>query len=375
MRTVRAILGGSAPAPYTQVPELPAGIIGIELELEGREDYPLVNGWERKPDGSLRNGMEYVFDGPQGGATALESIMNMGATLQQFPVEPTFRCSTHIHLDCRDLPLEVLERLILAYTITESIMFDHCDEYRRYSNFCVPYYRNTAMVTNLAHMFKQGQVNDEHRLMALGNWPKYSGLNLATLTRFGTVEFRGSHAMTTSEELTALAQRMLHLRRVAMENDVSSLEFVERLRNFAPSEIFLTGLKEGYALDEHLNDQCYANALMLAGTPWGEESSTNPYAESLRSRLDAVRAAPQTYRTNATTCRRYSLNLPSSMTANDIYRVYVSLRNIRGIRQPELSDFFARPENLSFTEILQQTDILHHVSNGTLRINRGDFAE
>lgn len=316
---------------------LPPGNIGLELELEGRGDWPDVNGWRKEADGSLRDGIEYVFNGPAGGATALRNIKNMARMLNANPVNNSFRCSTHIHLDVRDMDWEELRRFVIAYTMMEGVMFQHCSLDRRYSNFCTPYFLNT----HLPRLFT-GNMRDErdtHRLHHIGSWPKYTALNLKPLTSYGSVEFRGSHALITEAELLALAQRMLHLKRVALANVGTPLEFTEHIRNMALADIFPTGLAEGFMPDEKFMDQGYASAIGIA---------TGNTARSRVPTAAGLTAAAGTARTRAndvaiemdrTAMDRYNLFHRTFMSLSQVVNMVKNLRQVRGIEQPTLFTF------------------------------------
>lgn len=231
---------------------LPAsGAIGIEIELENSEtgNWPSVEGWDKKDDGSLRGGKEYVFAGPQSGARAIQSIENMHAAMKKVKPDPTFRCSTHIHLDVRDLDWVKYERLILAYMVFEDVFFDHCDRRRRSSNFCVPFMNNDWLSGRFGRQVI-GRKAENHKFQGIGGWPKYSALNLQVGASFGSVEFRGSHAMTSKKELIGLAQRMLFLKQY-VKDDASedNYVFVNRLADVQLRDVFPKGLDEGYMMD------------------------------------------------------------------------------------------------------------------------------
>lgn len=233
---------------------LPKGNIGIEIELEGgdEDDFPSVDGWELKTDGSLRDGMEYVFDGPQSGDLAIGSILNMGEAMAEFDPRPTFRCSTHIHLDVRDLSWRQWERLVILYVIYEDVFFDHAQDYRRMSNFCVPFINNDYLGQLFGHILRAPEA---HKISHVREWPKYSALNLQTTGSFGTVEFRGSHAIWTSEELTDLARRMLHLKRYVLEdNSDNHFAFINKAQEDGLEKVFPTGLREGYTMTDGAMD-------------------------------------------------------------------------------------------------------------------------
>jgi hypothetical protein len=69
MATIGQMLGSNAAPVALGHQLLPnVGAVGLELELEGLTRWPDVSGWRKEEDGSLRDGIEYVFDGPRGGA-------------------------------------------------------------------------------------------------------------------------------------------------------------------------------------------------------------------------------------------------------------------------------------------------------------------
>lgn len=335
MATIGALIG-SAVATDPAHTLLPPGNIGIELELEGREEWPSVAGWRKEADGSLRDGIEYVFDGPKGGALALRNIKNMASMLKEYPVDNSFRCSTHIHLDVRDMDFEQLKRLVIAYSMMEGVMFQHCAVERRYSNFCTPFFLNTWLPRLFAGYLADER--DTHRLHNLGAWPKYSALNLKPVTQYGSVEFRGSHALTTEAELLGLAQRMLHLKRVALGANGTALEFTEQLRNLRLEEIFPTGLAQGFLADEKMLDQGYSTAIGIATGNTARRRATT-YAQLAEER--AAPYADHTLPMNPAAMERYHLFNRTAMRLSELMQMVKSLRQVQGLERPELHTFVA----------------------------------
>lgn len=340
MATIAALLGSRLNELSRAVPELPnVGNIGIELELEGLTRWPEVRGWRTESDGSLRDGIEYVFDGPQSGTTALRSIQSMAQALAETPPEPSFRCSTHIHIDVRDMELEKLELMVLAYVMTEGVMFDHCAPERRYSNFCPPFFVNTQLARQFTQLFHQAG-SDTRRFSNCNAWPKYSAFNIKPIVQYGSVEFRGSHALTTEAELLGLAQRALHLKRVAMTYDAEPIEFVSRLRNLTLSEIFPTGLAEGYAPDEALMDQCYATALGIASgrlMPL-RQMNGNPFAQpEMAIPRPAYQDVPLSM--NGSVMESYGLFPVRTMRLSAYLRMLVTVRRAMGRQRPGIFTF------------------------------------
>lgn len=233
---------------------LPAvGALGFEIELEGIHGgrWPQnIEGWARKDDGSLRNGKEYIFNGPQSGDEALASLRAMAAKMTEVGVDPTFRCSTHVHLDVRDFNWDQYERTVLLYMVFEDMFFDHCQPCRRHSNFCVPFQSNDW----LSQYFGQRVIGCDsfaNKFAHLQLWPKYSGLNLQVTTSFGSIEFRGSHAIVDEAELIGLAQRMLYLKKFVVEDESADhYEFLAKVATKDVAEVFPVGLREGYTMED-----------------------------------------------------------------------------------------------------------------------------
>lgn len=294
---------------------LPAGNIGIEIELEGNANgrWPNVEGWDLKPDGSLRDGMEYVFDGPQSGDNALGSINDLDQAMAIFRPEPTFRCSTHIHVDVRDLSWEQYERLVLLYMIYEDALFDHAQAYRRQSNFCIPFMANDWLAEKFGREII-GRADANHKFMGAQHWPKYSALNLQTTSSFGTVEFRGMHAVFTRDELLALAQRMLHIKRFAKVSQAANhFDFITEAREAGLRGVFIEGLNDGYEMMEGALEQGVSSAmhsLMVASRPQPQAfHNWNAPPEPIRATADNPNASTmRTMRGTSVLGRRVTWN-------------------------------------------------------------------
>lgn len=366
MRTIGQVLNSTPSYGRVETAELPnVGGIGIELELESNRSFRDVRGWERTSDGSLRNGVEYVFAGPQAGRQALETIMAMGEELQARPADPSFRCSTHIHMDVRDLGFDELDRLVALYTLYEGVMFGHCAPYRRYSNFCPPYFINDQQVRNFNQQFRLS-ANPASKLSLLRtHWNKYSSLNLKVTGEIGSVEFRGSHALTTSEELLGLAQRMLHLKRYVKENpDEDCMSFITRAHQRGFREVFLQGISPQYAHDAEIQDLCYSNAVFLASSEWRyneaaeQDRPQTSWEDALQRATVSTASRPRQAwsRINAATFELYNID-PNSLEphASDaaykslasIVRVWAALRTLRGIQPPTFNALLEEGRTLS----------------------------
>lgn len=162
-------------------------LCGVEVELVGIADYPVLVYWDAKRDGSIRGAgaMELTFTTPLGGAdieSALEELASFVSTQPRAGVN--YSCSTHVHLDVRDLTPQELARLIVCYLVFERGLYRLAGEGRSLSPFCAPLYS----INNFVYDVSSGA--GEEWVSRTVNFGRYAGLNLAAIERFGSLEFR-----------------------------------------------------------------------------------------------------------------------------------------------------------------------------------------
>ncbi|MCR4308196.1 MAG: amidoligase family protein [Candidatus Berkelbacteria bacterium] len=161
---------------------------GIEIEVEGLgrvlpEINPVI--WEAKRDNSLRNGGVEFISRPVAGNDLLQSLDYF---FNQLPAHALFspRTSIHVHINVLDLELENIECFVILYLLFEKLLYRFVGKDRDRSIFCVPLqdtYRVSQLITDLRIKLAAGlSVEHEER--------RYAGLNLASLFKFGTFEFR-----------------------------------------------------------------------------------------------------------------------------------------------------------------------------------------
>lgn len=268
--------------------------LGFELELEKHEgNFNDVDGWMMTDDGSLRGRrMEYIFDGPAWGAETERRIANMVAELERNPVQTTFRCSTHLHMDMQTADWNIYEKTVLGYMVFEDAFFDQVDDERRHSNFCIPFMNNDWFSSYFGRLVI-GARDEHHKYHHISRWSKYSALNLNVTAVHGTIEFRGSHALTTKDELTGLALRMLSLRKIAEEyKDMTHLEFVEKVNDGGIAEFLPGSFPQDYVPDAGGIAQGFASAMLAvtAGELEGNDVVRRALEEQrLREQMEEAR--------------------------------------------------------------------------------------
>ncbi|AWY03067.1 amidoligase [Pseudomonas phage SCYZ1] len=271
--------------PVADGPNIP-GIarLGFEVELEGGDGrWPHVAGWTTTDDGSLRgNRIEYIFDGPLGGADAEAALAAFEAAMATYQPQPTFRCSTHVHMDMRLCDWNEYEKTVLAYMVFEDSFFDQADRYRRNSNFCIPFMNNDWFSAQFGRKVIARE-HPAHKFDGVMRWTKYSALNLNVTAAHGSIEFRGSEALLTVEKLQALALRMLSIRKLATEHKaMSHFDFISMLLEANIHEVFIPGsFPPDYVMEHGAREQGFGSALN-AVTQADLENNDDARAEARR---------------------------------------------------------------------------------------------
>ena len=218
---------------------LPETYMGLEFEVENYNanvalPQDVANFWSIKDDHSLRNkGIEFVFNEPLFGKDITSAIDNFIKWQRTSKIKTSVRTGLHAHLDVRELDAETLRSFLMLYAALEPLLYSWVGSNREESNFCVPwYYSDVAIKTasdiisglNLdeQELVKQG-VHGGHGKHASERYERYAGLNLQSLMRFGSVEFR--HMPMTFD----------HARILEWVNLVMS--FKKAAREYAPAQI------------------------------------------------------------------------------------------------------------------------------------------
>jgi hypothetical protein len=229
--------------------------VGVEIELENvRSAMPRSLLWQDKDDGSLRNsGHEYVFRQPLGGRDLLTALQEVDTYLHDKNADASWRCSTHVHLDVRDMTATQIKFLLIAYTIYERLIF-RCSGWHRFkNNFCPSFSFAQGQVMCLS---KNWELNGSDFLRTMANsWQKYSCLNLIPMKTQGSVEFRMSEAKKSKGLLLRLCNRLLALKELAISWGGNEDDLISYLLSIDPIEVFThKGLPKGFVpcYDEQL---------------------------------------------------------------------------------------------------------------------------
>lgn len=163
-------------------------LIGIEMEYENvpSQEAVRVPGWVTKADASLRNGVELVTP-PVTIPRGTRSLR----TLMRYATERGYtggiRCGMHVHVDMTHRRLEQIHGIITAYAAFEPVLYTLLPPEREENIYATPWYRDPSQPL--------GFMRDKARAITRGiQADRYSALNLLSLPRFTTLEFRAAPA-------------------------------------------------------------------------------------------------------------------------------------------------------------------------------------
>lgn len=173
--------------------------IGIEIELEGKvSPINMTSYWCTKPDGSLKNGIEFVMNEPVPMAllpTALESFKASLALYKMKP-ETSIRTSTHIHVNVLEYSFRQVYHAVCAYYLLEEILVGTQGKDRIGNLFCLRMKDSNAIPWLIRDALDSGPDQTFRE-----DFAKYGALNLCTLLKYGSLEFRFLEAYTDTKKL------------------------------------------------------------------------------------------------------------------------------------------------------------------------------
>lgn len=197
-------------------------LVGVEVELEQfRGNGSNLTYWKMEHDGSLRDGgVEFVLRQPLTGIDLEKAIDELNTSvITDGKYNSNHRCSTHVHIDVRDLSIEHLQKIVFIYSMFERFIYDMVEPTREHNFYCAPLYSSLQNRRAIATSF-------EHKDFSV--CPKYSGLNLRTVYKYGSLEFRMHEGMKQGKDIKKWIMLLMKLRSgTAVYENVSMRELLK----------------------------------------------------------------------------------------------------------------------------------------------------
>lgn len=208
-------------APMDIAWPLPEQLIGIEIEVESNvcehvpEANTLIPYWTTHRDGSLRRGVEFVLQTPQSGNTLGKAISQFFTTAK---LSRAITSSTHIHLDMMEETTspDHLQTLVLMIYVLEPGIFALADPGREWSGFTnrLSTAPDSTIMSLLHPQLSDGVLRS---VCGDGGRDRYYGLNVMSLAKYGSLEFRYFPTATSMEELVDWISLVQTFKKVAID--------------------------------------------------------------------------------------------------------------------------------------------------------------
>jgi hypothetical protein len=167
---------------------------GVEVEVEGHGlPTPTISAfWERKEEGSLRAGCEYVSHGCIESKKLEPAMEQLFHALDKKPCkvnEEQPRSSIHVHVNMQPYTMTQVRTICTVIILLDGLMSEYCG--RTKNLFCKPLSTSEDTVFSLAELSDWSCSTGNNPFSRLeSDLHKYSSVNFSSLFNFGTVEFR-----------------------------------------------------------------------------------------------------------------------------------------------------------------------------------------
>lgn len=215
------------------------GMIGLEIECEGTHLFTTpFKYWACHQDNSLRAvkdhaPVEYVLSKPLDPPEIKKALEYLESKLKQAgsSVIHSNRTSVHVHINCQKLTVRQLYCFILLYIIFEEALIDWCSPERAGNLFTLRAKDSDYYITLLEAALK----NENFR-----GWSenvRYAACNVASIPKFGSLEFRALKGTVDIELITNWMSMLLNIMDQSLKYD-NPVQIVEEFTRIGPLPFF-----------------------------------------------------------------------------------------------------------------------------------------
>jgi len=225
------------------------GDVGIEIECEGKNLHEVFEkGWRTENDGSLRGRYpetcaEYILDSPIKVNKVEEYVHNLAASLEGAKFDFSFRTSVHVHVNAQDLTEAQVCNMVYTYLLLEEPLINFCGRDRKGNRFCLRVVDAEGIVGYVRQMCEKG-------VRTAFNWDenqiRYSAINLASMRKYGSIEFRSMRGNMDADTIHIWANSLVALREYA-KTKASPQEIREEFEKNGAAK-FIKKVLAGYAV-------------------------------------------------------------------------------------------------------------------------------
>jgi hypothetical protein len=177
-------------------------LLGIEVEFEGKGISPNAAyvdpaAWKFVPDGSLRGeSLEAVNLAPFSLKDSTAGVTNLYTNMlrNKATIYDSMRAGVHVHVNCQNMTVRQLFTFMAAYYCLEDLLVDDLGQERAGNLFCLRLSDAEDISFAVAHAVAKKTLSNGY---FTNETLRYAAMNLVSLSKFGTLEFRALRTPTT----------------------------------------------------------------------------------------------------------------------------------------------------------------------------------
>lgn len=225
------------------------GDVGIEIECEGKKIQAVdTKFWQTEQDGSLRGrfpdeAAEFVLKKPIDIKNVPEALQELAEHQKNAKLDFGYRTSVHVHVNVQDLTNDELMNFIYTYLLLEEPLVNFCGRERKGNRFCLRVQDAEGLIFTLNEVFKQG-VPEAMRVSEEAI--RYSSLNIASLRKYGSIEFRAMRGNLDVDLITIWASSLVSIREFS-KRFKEPKDVVRAFLDHDPKEFMKEALGEWYS--------------------------------------------------------------------------------------------------------------------------------
>lgn len=181
------------------------GSFGIEIETSSSNPYPVPDFkyWNHTGDGSLRGfGIEYILKTPKDIKSLSQCFAEFSNKTSMINFNNDSYCSVHVHMNVTKFQVAEVMNLIALWYLFEDILVSYCGEGRDGNLFCLKNKQAEGTFLELISNIREYGVRRGRSILNYSNdRHKYGALNLASISRLGSLEVRSFGGMQNTDDV------------------------------------------------------------------------------------------------------------------------------------------------------------------------------
>lgn len=172
--------------------------IEIETETDKKYDYPTLKYWEAKKDNSLRDwGVEYVLKAPMNAPELERALTEFESCDKKWKFKnSSVSTSVHVHSNMLNETYLTVANFLTTWAAVEPLLIKHSGPDRLSNLFCLSIKDAEGILDKWINLLSNINRNAFTKATLNQEGIKYSALNAATLSTFGTLEVRSFRGET-----------------------------------------------------------------------------------------------------------------------------------------------------------------------------------